>query len=672
MRGHIIMRIIKSQLKKILAFTTASFMLAACGGSDTGSTAPNRPALPPVTPAPSTGTITPIVDNQSLQIFGELETVSGSAMGFAVIPKGNLEIDEIKWEQISGPRLIFLADNSQTIGFDVPSSDNYSLQVSVQMQGESNSTNYLLNFSAASGQDSVSIRLDHTATELTKVSLHVGVPSNKTIAFVNWQQLAGPEAQNIESSSNPEGEYLFFDAPSVTRDAVISYRATVTFEDGSEASDDVLVTVSNANFNSNGLFYIDNSVVTEDMFAYQAASPYKNAIEKCVYNNNIPNPPTCTFTELPLIGMQTLSPSVNDILDRTLVSHKWMGDRFAEYLQTSLAGPDMLNLLRGVTAVIISYDVRPSFYWQATGAIYLDAKSFWQTPEERDTLNDQPDYRSDFGRDLKFDTLWRYTKDNRYFATTFIDKNDRQERAAADVAASISWLLYHELAHANDFFPSTAWDNIAGSTTPLAYFRNNRPSSDTLDIRFPLRSSELHALASVRFGGETASNIQRNYRGTDIERFFAPDIAASFYSYLTSREDFATLFERYMMLYRLDAEADEGIIDGKTPDNEPLVVWGQRNRITQLSLEDRTVFAVERVYPELSDVRATLRNLPDPVQMTANIGWFENLVISPESSNQTLNSNRYRNATEPFSRAEMKFRLYQDSEILHKQKPDLN
>ena len=31
------------------------------------------------------------------------------------------------------------------------------------------------------------------------------------------------------------------------------------------------------------------------------------------------------------------------------------------------------------------------------------------------------------------------------------------------------------------------------------------------------------------------------------------------YSYFTEREDLATLFERFMMLHRLDAEADVGV-----------------------------------------------------------------------------------------------------------------
>ncbi|MFT4652509.1 MAG: hypothetical protein ACJA0G_001877 [Kangiellaceae bacterium] len=599
--------------------------LAACGGSDSGNTSSNRPSLPSTAIAPSSGMVTPLIDNQTIQIYGESQTQAGGAAGFALVPKGNRQVDIISWQQAAGPALVFLADNSQTIGFDVPISGNYSLLVNVQMIGENQPSIYTVDFSAAPGQQRTAIRLDHTATELSKVSLHVGVPEGKTVQNVVWTQLGGPQAQNIQY----QDEFLFFDAPSVIADSIIKYSADVSFTDGTNQTDDVFVTVKNVSFDTNGLFYGNNNIISEDMHAYRQNSPFKNALQRCVYSNYIPNPPVCTFQDLPLIGMQTTNPSVEDVLNRTLVSHAWMGDRFADYLQNSAAGLDMLNMLRGVTAVIISYDVRPSFYWSATGAIYLDANNFWQSPAERDTLNDQPDFRSDFGGDLQFEVFWRYTKNNEYYPKARISKQNRIEKDFSDVEASISWLMYHELAHANDFFPPQSWSTISTSTTPLSSFRNNGTSSDILSATLPLRSSEMHALAQVKFKNTTPTSTQRNYTGTDVEGFFTPDIAASFYSYFTEREDFATLVERYMMLYRLDAEADVAIIDGRTSSDEPLVVWGQRNRISESSLQDRTVFAVNKVYPELGNIRDVLQTLPAPVLMIPNQGWFENLQISP-------------------------------------------
>ena len=657
MRGSTKMRI------KFSGLLILSILLFGCG-SDSSTV-----ATPPA-PAPTTGDLTPIIDTQFIQIFGEQQAQAGGAIGFALIPKGTANVETILWEQISGPALTILAKNSQTIGFDVLQSGNYSLSATVKFENESNSTTYNVDFSASSGPQKASIRVDHTVSELGKVSLHLGAPDNKDIENVTWSQVGGPQAQNIDSND----DYLFFDAPSVATDAVIAYNAIVRYTDGTTDTDNVFVTVKNVNFDLNGLFYGNDTIISQDMYAYRDTSPYKVALEKCIYNNNIPNPPNCTFTDLPLIGMQNNSPTIDDILNRTLVSHEWMGDRFSDYLQNSAAGPDMLKLLRGVTAIVISYDVRPSFYWSATGAIYLDANNFWQLPTERDTLNDQPDYRSDFGSDLQFSVFWRYTKDNDYYPKARIDKQDRIARDFSDLEASISWLMYHELAHANDFFPPSSWQTINLSTTPLDYSRNNEARSDLLDDTFPLRSDEMHALAQVRFRNETPTTAQGNYRGTDIESFFTPDISASFYSYLTIREDFATLVERYMMLYRLGAEADVAIIDGETQNEEPLVVWGQRNRISESSLEDRTVFAVERVYPELGDIRGKLQGLSEPILMTPNIGWLENLEISPSNS-KTIDFSILGNdkilIDEPLHPSVMKQIIQQDTRDIHSGKPTI-
>lgn len=651
----------------LLAITA---LIQGCGGSDSGSMAgtPSNPNYCNQSASvSSTGSLSPIIDNQVLQIFGNLQVETGGATGFAIIPKGALEVDNINWMQSAGPTLVFMASNSQTIGFDVQESGNYSLKVAVKMVGETSPTTYDIDFSAASGQNKATIRLDHTVTELGKVSLHIGIPENKVLQDVQWTQVAGPRVLNAEENE----DFLFFDAPSVNQDSIVSYSANVTYSDGSTDNDDVIITVKNTDFEENGLFCGNDIIISEDLFAYQQDSPYKLALEQCVYNNKIPNPPICTFATLPMLGMETNSPTIDDVLNRTLVSHKWMGDRFADYLQNSPAGQDILLLLRGVTAVVISYDVRPSFYWSATGAIYLDANNFWQTPSERDTLNDAPDYRANFGSDLKFSVYWRYTKNNEYYPKARIDKQDRINRDFSDVEASISWLMYHELAHANDFFPASSWASINTNITPLSYSRSNTTSSDTLVNNFPLRSDEMHSLAQVRFNNSTPTNIEKNYTGTDIEGFFSPDIAASFYSYYTEREDFATLVERYMMLYRLDSEADVAIIEGTTASDEPLVVWGQRNRISDSSLEDRTVFAVNKVYPELEDVRTTLRTLPSPILMNRNQGWFENINISP-SENNAVDSQSVRRKLplrKTYTLEQMEKLAQQDSSNIHKGKP---
>ena len=181
--------------------------------------------------------------------------------------------------------------------------------------------------------------------------------------------------------------------------------------------------------------------------------------------------------------------------------------------------------------------------------------------------------------------------------------------------------MYHELAHANDFFPPAAWAGIAETQTPLSFFQNNAPRSTLLYNQYPLSSSVLDALADVSFGGETATSAQRNYTASEAADEFSADTAPAYYAYYTEREDYATLFERFMMLHRLGVSADVGVIaNNNNPD--ALITWGQRNRINQDTLQARAAFTVEKVLPNLN-VAQIQAELPATIQLRANTSWFD-------------------------------------------------
>ena len=88
-------------------------------------------------------------------------------------------------------------------------------------------------------------------------------------------------------------------------------------------------------------------------------------------------------------------------------------------LRTQASQADILRLFNGVTAIVIGAQVRPSFYYALTGAIYLDADNFWLTAAQRDVINEAPDFRSEFDRDLMYSGVWRYTPTIRIFSCRF-------------------------------------------------------------------------------------------------------------------------------------------------------------------------------------------------------------------------------------------------------------
>ena len=539
--------------------------------------------------------VTALKSVDGFSFYGDSQAPQGKAVSLGVTSPSNDRITYSKWSQVAGPTVTLLADDSQMISFDAQQSGDYQFQVSVRTEAGKTLDETLALTVEDTLPHETNVRLDHVAPETAKVSLRVDGIEGKVIDEISWQQVAGPGVNNLSIQDN----FLFFDAPNVSRDTLVEFSANISFVDGSSASDTGLVLIKDVEINASDGYFprFNGQVVTTDMQVYQADSPYASALKECVYNNTVER--SCNFSKLPLLGSQTENPSIDDVLDRVLVSHRWMGDRFKQYLEQSIASPDMLKLLRAVTAIVISYDVRPSYYWSATGAIYLDGRNFWVSPEERDTLNDQPDFRSDFGKDLQYFIPWRYIKDNDYyFRGSDYPAEERLTKSFEDMEATITWLMYHELGHANDFFPPTAWQSMSSSTSPLVFSNENPANSSQFSVLYPLTSQNMRGLAQVSFAGETATAQQRAYTAEDVESFFEPDLAPAYYSYSTIREDYATLFERFMMSYRMGVSADVAVIS--TEQDGFAVTWGQRDRISLQKMRGRTTAVVEQILPELN------------------------------------------------------------------------
>lgn len=628
-------------MKKLIITTSLLTFLTGCGGSNSN---PPAQTVNPTSPSTPANAINIIQQVNGFDFYGDETPMVGQNSGLGIHNPTAAKLVDIKWQQTSGANLDLIADHTNVIGFTPSAPGTYSFSVAARSCtterdsscGSLATTNISINVSNTESIEA-SVRMDHTAVEQGRVSLRVDPVGSKTIQSVQWVQVDGVDGV-VASELEEQENRLFFDAPEVEQDTILKFTANVTFTDNTTFSDDVYLGVRNSEIDKDEGYFprYSGNIVSENMFAFKPNSDYKDAIERCVYTNQINR--SCDFAELPLIGMENMNPTVNDIMDRVLVSHDWMGERFEDYLTNSVVGPDMLRLLRGVTAIVISYEVRPSFYWAVTGAIYLDADNFWVTPLERDTLNEIPDYRSGFGSDLSFIMPWRYVKDNDYYPAGRFPVAERLTRTFADVEADISWLMYHELGHANDFFPPSSWSQLSVNRSPLETINlaSMSPDSDALDSTFPLRSDEMHALAQVNFGGNDATNEQRNITPENVVNYFTPDLATGFYNYYTTREDYATLFEKFMMKYRLDADSDIAIV---ARDNNPeyLVTWGQRNRFNAPALQERVLFTVNRVLPEI-DARLIQMSLPAPQSMRDNISWFDNLNLSSAAKNTVQNN----------------------------------
>jgi hypothetical protein len=600
---------VKFFYNKIYLLLTLTFVVVGCDGK----------------PKPVTPSSTNIIQLDSVQNINQSVDLA------LFFPSEN--ISNIDWQQTDGAEVSLLSQTSKVVSFTPTEPGEYSFAVNFSVNGGEIQT-LEKTVSVEAVNHKVTARLSHSVQADNQVSFRAQLAPSIDINSLTWQQRQGPTV--TLTSENSDGELtIFFDAPQVLDDTLVSFSVSaIDSVSNTLYNDQVAVLIEPAPPIPTNAYFSDRKAT---VFAYNN-SPYSDALVNCIYSNTLTS--SCTLSQIPLIAEEvkasTVSPTVDMIMDRVLVSHQWMGDRFKQFLTNNDTNNDIKNLLRATTAIVIAYDVRPSFYWAATGAIYLDAENFWLTPEERDTINEAEDFRADFGNDLQFLMPWRYVKNNDYASKRF-NITDRKSRSVNDGLYRLTSLMYHELAHANDFFPSDEWYVHNSTERVLDAAISTNFESDKLAISIPLASQEMVNLGQVSFAGNIATELQKSYLPIDIENFFKPDRASDYYAYSSLREDYAMLFEELMMQSRFNIRRDVAITNqpmgNNVSANDYIVTWGQRGRIGDNKLRERVLFTANRVLPEF-DSQTAINQLPLPIPMVAGDDWLENLAISPNNTRQ--------------------------------------
>lgn len=612
----------------------AGLALTACNGHSNKNTSTNVDA----------GTNTIVVIDTELSAKQSVELI-------LFYPDDKLS--NINWQQTAGENITLLAKNSKVIAFTPNTSGDYSFTVSFSVNGGASQT-LSQTITISETTNKISARLSHALLSENKVSFRTTLSASIVASSLQWQQISGPSI-NLSEMNTQGSLAVFFNAPKVNKDTILNFK--VSASDGEKTfTDHVAILVEPAPAIASNAYFDERVART---FPYNSNSPYAQSLVNCTYSNTLSS--SCTLANLPLLAQENISLSVNNIMDRVVVSHQWMGDRFKDFLVNNDDNNDFKRLLRATTAIVISYDIRPSFYWAATGAIYLDAENFWLTPQERDTINEAPDFRTDFGNDLQFYMPWRYVKDNQY-ATSSFNREQRINRTSNDGLYRLASLLYHELAHANDYFPSTEWFSHNEQSRILDAATSTNFESDQLSISLPLQSQTMRDLAQVSFTGETANTAQNSYQPVDIKAFFSPDTANDFYAYSSLFEDYAMLFEEFMMQNRFQVFRDVAITNNPTGDNisaqDYIVTWGQRGRIGEDNIKPRVVFSASRVLPEF-DSNSALTIVPKPIDMTEGKDWLVNLAISPLSFSSIIKQRSLNITTKQTQIAPVSYRYYQ-------------
>lgn len=304
----------------------------------------------------------------------------------------------------------------------------------------------------------------------------------------------------------------------------------------------------------------------------------------------------CSLTELPLLGQETNGaiPTINQIMHRTLISDNWMKNRLQQVLTAMPI--EARGLFRSVTAIIIARDIRPAFYTRSTGAIYIDPYYLFVTQAERDTIDAGQDFRSGFDDELKYDVYFRYMSGTER-AYTFFPPNGT-DRSANDLKLIFSRIMFHELGHANDFFPAGTHRSLNTSHTPSQAASANQSNwiSTIATGTYPLNNALLDRMARVKFAGSSPTTADHNTTASDIATAINDEPANHDYPYLTQFEDVALLIEAALMDYFYNVEYEFAVLNR----TDQTIVWGKRKRIAKANVKEKSRIILNRLLPSVN------------------------------------------------------------------------
>jgi hypothetical protein len=337
-----------------------------------------------------------------------------------------------------------------------------------------------------------------------------------------------------------------------------------------------------------------------EVHPYDENNLYASKMKECIYADEYEK--SCKISDLPFLGSEDKTITIEMIMKRTLVSHDFLADTFRQTLK--LVKPEILQMFGSVTAIVISDQINPSFYYPLTGTMYLSGRYFWRDYDEYQLLNQVKDSREDSGHPLQF----TYDSDyiNLITKKSFNTRADQSAQSYAEIAIRISRLLMHELTHANDYFPQDFYADkkLDANQTVVDAALKRLEANLLISQRLPTKvsSSKLAHLGQILYQGEDALPEDSLITATEVFNEFKNDIASDLYAYSTDNEDLAMLSEEALMLYYHDYQRYTVFL--KLPganiaipeDYDYPIMGGLMGRVHNSKVKPRVLFAEEAIF----------------------------------------------------------------------------
>ena len=564
-------------------------------------------------------------------LFARSEQAKANANVEVIALACGAPISSPKWTQTSGGTVSFTSNRSQAISFlpNTTGMREFTFEYK-DAQGLSQTRAVRINIGASADTAAAIIRGEPSVWPASATSLRVWLPGVSSTdldkATFQWKLLAlsSSKLDNVNSRN------VIITPTNVSNDTVVPVQADVQLADGRTWTQLFTLLVQKPDPSAPNLPVYPTA---SQVYPYVASSnPYADKLKKCIYARSIAfdDSTICKMSTLPVLGQSAADaiPSVEEVMQRVLVSNDWMGSNFERFLREQDASGQIRRMLASTTAVVIGGRIRPSFYTAWTGAIHLDADDLWLTPEQRDTISERPDYRAALSKPFTFELSYSYYKPMQGDDAPNISIESRQTRSLADMRKNILSLMVHELTHATDFVsPSivrTLNPNQYLYEAVLSRLSANATATAILGTTYPLSCRDCFKLGSVLFQSATPTIEQKSLTGSQIAQWFTADNANDFYAYsvsdpitaIVSAEDTAMLAEETLMQLSYGFRRYTYILN--YTNGKYSFQWGQSSRIGKPEIQRRAALVLTNTAPWFDRNQLASLEAPTDLASTSN------------------------------------------------------
>lgn len=300
----------------------------------------------------------------------------------------------------------------------------------------------------------------------------------------------------------------------------------------------------------------------------------------------------CNFSDSPLIGFGKTSVTVKDIMDRTMSPNIEYMETFKSILESM--PPESLAMFGSINAVVISDRINPSYYDFISGAIYLQADFFWKKTEDKKKATQKQDYRNNFGNQLKFTFARQYAQNGK----SMDESSEKDSRSTEELKLPLINLLFHELAHANDFYPRSFYqsEELDQSKTYTDFLNERWEQEKVISQKLSSPHSDiLFSMGQVLFHGKEASADNLNASAEEMLNEFTNDTAADIYAYSTPREDLAMLTET-SMTYHYYGYSHYSLVLARPYKAPYPLVGGIKNKMASPQIKERVSEVLTKIF----------------------------------------------------------------------------